>query len=96
MRQRIVPEAAGGFGRFDWRGRGTAIPSMRPCDRSLDAVIEPNQPACYPLQPWGKRIAQGGFSVDDRRISLQPAARTRPVPLDTSLGMTPPGQPVIS
>ena len=54
MRMRIVPEAGSGFGRFDWRGRGTAIPSMRPWDRSLDAVIEPNQPACYPLLPWGR------------------------------------------
>lgn len=72
LKLRIVPDAGGGLARFDWCGRGTAIPLMRPCDLSLDGVIDPNQLACYPLLPWSNRIAQGGFSVDGRWISLQP------------------------
>jgi hypothetical protein len=55
----MVPEVDGGFASFDWRGRGTAIPWIRPCELPRDEVIGANRLACYTLLAWSSLTAQG-------------------------------------
>ncbi|WP_266160022.1 aldose 1-epimerase [Dyella silvatica] len=71
----ILPQAGAGIARFDWLGRGEPIPLMRPYRQPLaasDTPLDSNQLACYPLVPWSNRIAEGGFTMAGRRISLSP------------------------
>ncbi|HEY0198768.1 MAG TPA: aldose 1-epimerase [Rhodanobacter sp.] len=84
---RILPEAGGGIAGFDWRGRGEAIALMRRCEPLPDLQergVDPNRLACYPLLPWSNRIAQGGFCVDGRWISLAPNREDEPLPIHGS------------
>lgn len=45
---------------------------------------DPNQLGCYPLLPWSNRIAEGGFSVDGRRVALSPNRDDEPFPIHGS------------
>jgi aldose 1-epimerase len=69
----LLPAAGGGIVGFDWLGRGTEVPLMRPCvappERS-PGHYEPNRLACYPLLPWSNRIAHGGFFHAGRHVAL--------------------------
>ena len=83
----ILPSVGGGLVRFDWCGRGEPIALMRPGDLSLattNSQSDPNQLACYPLLPWSNRIAEGGFEVEGRRVTLSPNRNDEPLPIHGS------------
>jgi aldose 1-epimerase len=80
----IVPAVGGGLARFAWLGRGEPVALMRTGDLTLNIPgggLDPNQLACYPLVPWSNRIADGGFSVDGRRIALSANRHDEPFPI---------------
>jgi hypothetical protein len=67
----MVPEAGAGLAMFDCCGRGTAMPLRQSGNLSLDEVVDPRRPGCYPLaaeQPY----CTGRVSDDERRIPPRP------------------------
>jgi aldose 1-epimerase len=80
----VLAEAGGGIAGFDWHGRDKPIPLMRrlePIPGTAEHRVDPRQLSCFPLVPWSNRISDGGFTVDGRRVALQPNCEGEPWPI---------------
>lgn len=53
---------------FSWLMDGRKIPLLRPAKDDADALSS----ACYPLVPFGNRVRNNRFTVDERDYSLLP------------------------
>lgn len=83
----ILAEVGGGIAGFDWHGRGEPIPLMRryePSPGLPEHRTDPKQLSCFPLVPWSNRIAEGGFQVGDRWITLPLNRDDEPWPIHGS------------
>jgi len=78
----VLPGAAGGLGRLDWR-RGADIHALlRPYVHSAGAPAPTtSQLACFPLVPWSNRIDPAGFMFEGRSIAPAPNRVGEPCPI---------------
>jgi aldose 1-epimerase len=78
----VLPAAAGGLGRLDWRRGDATHALLRPYAHSPDAPLPAaSQLACFPLVPWSNRIDPAGFVFEGRRIAPAPNRPGEPCPI---------------
>lgn len=78
----VLPDAAGGLGRLDWRRGEQAHALLRPfVPADGGAVPTTSQLACFPLVPWSNRIDPEGFAFEGRAVAPAPNRPGEPCPI---------------
>jgi aldose 1-epimerase len=80
LRLDVAPQLGGGITRFDWRSEGVLEPVFRRCEQ-VNARMDPNQLACYPLLPYSNRIGAGRFQFGGRDIDVPRNRAGEPLPI---------------